>query len=282
MVVRVVTDSGADIPQQIVSDLGITVVPLTVSFGGDSFLDGVDLSAEEFYERLVKEEMMPTTSQPSIGSFVDVYKKIKKSSDQILSIHVSSKLSGTLNSATQAASEEELGESIEFLDSYQASIGLGFAVIAAAKAAKEGASLEGAVAAAKSVLDRTRIFILFHTLKYLEKGGRMGRASALFGSVLQIKPILTLKDGEIVPELKVRTFRKGMLSLQQLVEDCGDLESASILYTTDEEEASSLAGRIGNKFIDDTEPLVIRISPAIGTHGGPGLIGAACVIAKDG
>ena len=174
MVVRVVTDSGADIPQQIVSDLGITVVPLTVSFGGDSFVDQVELvdgaiengdwilsyngsvlsgirqwqgkmidipvmgysendantsdylsegdiptfkiydsSAEEFYERLVKEEMMPTTSQPSIGSFVDVYKKIKKSSDQILSIHVSSKLSGTLNSATQAASEEELGESID-------------------------------------------------------------------------------------------------------------------------------------------------------------------------
>ena len=94
----------------------------------------------------------------------------------------------------------QIGESIEFVDSYQASIGLGFAVIAAAKAAKEGASLEGAVAAAQSVLDRTRIFILFHTLKYLEKGGRMGRASALFGSVLQIKPILTLKDGEIVPE----------------------------------------------------------------------------------
>ena len=167
MAVRIVTDSGSDIPGNLVDDLNISVVPLTVSFGSDSYRDGVDLSADEFYTKLVQEDYMPTTSQPSVGSFVEVYKELRESGDDILSIHVSSKLSGTLNSATQAAAQEDLGSSIELVDSRQASMGVGFSVIAAATAAKNGASLIEARAIAESVLTRTKVLILFETLKYL-------------------------------------------------------------------------------------------------------------------
>lgn len=280
MTVQVVTDSGADIPQQLAADLGIVIVPLIVSFGDESYQDGVELSADQFYQRLIHGDMMPTTSQPSVGSFAEVYKKIRVDSNEILSIHLSSQLSGTLNSATQAGVQENLGESIQFIDSKQASMGLGLSVIAAAKAAKDGASLVEAASVARSVLDRTRIFILFDTLRYLEKGGRIGQASALLGSVLHIKPVITLEDGEIATKAKIRTFRKGIQSLHQLTEECGDLESAAILYTTDPAEARKFAGNISNHFVEDSDPSIIRISPAVGAHGGPGVIGVVCVIAQ--
>jgi DegV family protein with EDD domain len=280
MTVQVVTDSGADIPEQLATDLGIVVVPLTVSFGDESYKDGVELSADQFYQRLLQGNMMPITSQPSVGSFVEAYKNLEGSSNQILSIHLSSKLSGTLNSAIQAGGMEDLGESIQFIDSMQASMGLGFSVIAAAEAAKGGASLAEAAFVARSVLDRTRLFILFDTLEYLQRGGRIGRASALLGSVLQIKPILTLEDGEIATKLRIRTFQKGMQRLQQLTEECGNLEKAAILYTTDPSAARNLADRLNNRFVGDSDPLIVRISPAVGAHGGPGVIGVVCVITE--
>ena len=279
MTVQVVTDSGSDIPKQLADELGIIVVPLTVSFGEESFLDGVELSSDQFYDRLLRSPIMPTTSQPSVGRFVEVYKQASESADQILSIHLSSKLSGTLNSATQAANQETFGGKVQLLDTWQASMGLGFSVIAAAEAVRDGASIDEAAAAAISVLERTHVFILFDTLKYLEKGGRIGKANALLGTVLQIKPILTLEDGEITTKLKTRTFRKGVQNLQQLTEDCGKLERAAILYTTDSSEASLLAGRLDNALVEGASPSIVRISPAVGTHGGPGLVGVVCVTA---
>ncbi|MQF83159.1 DegV family protein, partial [SAR202 cluster bacterium AD-802-E10_MRT_200m] len=154
MTVQIVTDSGADVPKDLIEQLNIEVVPLTVSFGNETFQDGVDISGDEFYYRLTQEEIMPTTSQPSVGSFVEVYKKIKDSSNEILSIHISSKLSGTLNSAQQAVAEEGSESGIRLIDSQAASMGLGFSVLAAAEAAKNGASLEEAAEIAASVLDR--------------------------------------------------------------------------------------------------------------------------------
>lgn len=280
MAVRVVTDSGSDIPEDLVQELGITVVPLTVSFGSTSYRDGVDISGDEFYTRLTLEETMPTTSQPSVGSFVEVYQPIKESGDEILSIHVSSKLSGTLNSATQAAAQEELGPLIELVDSSQASMGVGFSVIAAATAAKNGASLSEARAIAESVLSRTRVLILFETLKYLEKGGRIGKASALLGGILQLKPILTLDDGEIATKSKIRTFKKGIASLLELTKEYGNLQEAAVLYTTDSSDAEALGHQIGSQLPDASQLKVLRISPAVGTHGGPGLVGIICVLAE--
>ena len=279
MVVRIVTDSGADIPEEVCSELGITVVPLTVTFGVDSYRDGVELKSDEFYRRFIEEDAMPTTSQPSVGSFVEAYDALKDSADEVLSIHVSSKLSGTLNSAIQATSQTDLGSKIRLIDSKQVSMGFGFSVIAAAEAANQGASLEQTAAAAQSTLDRTSVFVLFDTLKYLEKGGRMGKASALLGTVLQIKPILTLDDGVIAIKQKIRTFRKGIQSMSQLVDACGSLESAAVLYTTDPSEAVRFADGLKGNLPDGSTPTTVRLSPAIGTHGGPGVLGVVCVSA---
>ncbi len=281
MVVHVVTDSGADIPSEIASDLGIVVVPLTVTFGNESYRDLIDLSPDEFYDRLILGEIHPTTSQPSVGSFVEVYKPMRNSSNQILSIHLSSKLSGTLNSATQAAGQEKLGDAIQLIDSEQASMGLGFSVIAAAEAIINGATIDEAAAAAKSALNRTHVFILFDTLKYLERGGRIGRASALLGGFLQIKPILTLDNWEIATKLNVRTFRKGIENLIRLTQECGPLEKVAVLYSTDQSEATALSSHLESFLVADANPLITRISPAIGTHGGPGLIGVICLAAGD-
>ena len=280
MTVQVVTDSGADIPKDLAEELKIEVVPLTVSFGSETFQDGVDLSGDEFYYRLTQQEIMPTTSQPSVGSFVEIYKKIKDSSAEILSIHLSSKLSGTLDSAKQAAAVENLETGIRLIDSQAASMGLGFSVLAAAEAAKNGASLEDAAVIASSVLDRTHLFILFDTLKFLEKGGRIGKARALMGNILNLKPILTLEDGEIAKKLQARSFRKGIQSLQQLIEDCGPLEELAVLYTTDPQEASNLGESLSHLIVGDKKPMVVRISPAVGAHGGPGVVGVVGVAAK--
>jgi DegV family protein with EDD domain len=279
MVVRIVTDSGADIPEEVCDDLGIIVVPLTVSFGVDTYRDGVDLTSDEFYRRLIDDAAMPTTSQPSVGNFVEVYDGLKGSATEVLSIHVSSKLSGTVNAATQATSQADLGSGIHIFDSKQVSMGFGFSVIAAAEAAKQGASLAEATAAAQSVLDRTSVFVLFDTLKYLEKGGRMGKASALLGTVLQIKPILTLDDGVIAIQQKIRTFRKGIQGMIQLVDGCGSLESAAVLYTTDPSAAVNFADGLKGKLPGGSAPWTVRLSPAIGTHGGPGVLGVVCVSA---
>ena len=279
MVVRIVTDSGADIPEEVCDDLGIIVVPLTVSFGVDTYRDGVDLTSDEFYRRLIDDAAMPTTSQPSVGNFVEVYDGLKGSATEVLSIHVSSKLSGTVNAATQATSQADLGSGIHIFDSKQVSMGFGFSVIAAAEAAKQGASLAEATAAAQSVLDRTSVFVLFDTLKYLEKGGRMGKASALLGTVLQIKPILTLDDGVIAIQQKIRTFRKGIQGMIQLVDGCGSLESAAVLYTTDPSAAVNFADGLKGKLPGGSAPWTVRLSPAIGTHGGPGVLGGVCVSA---
>ena len=244
MTIQVITDSGADIPKQLASHLGIVVVPLRVAFGNESYEDGIDLSEDEFYTRLTQEEILPTTSQPSVGRFSEVYRKAIDLKNLILSIHLSSKLSGTLNSATQAVTESVLGENVKLIDSQQVSMGLGLSVILAAEAVRDGASLDEAAVVARSALDRTSVFVLFDTLKYLEKGGRIGRANALVGSLLQIKPILTLEKGEIATKTKVRTFKKGVQRLQQLIEECGPIERSAVLYTTDNTEANKMASKV--------------------------------------
>ena len=141
-------------------------------------------------------------------------------------------------------------------------------------------SLAEAAAAATSVLDRTQVFVLLNTLDYLEKGGRIGKASALLGSVFQIKPILTVENGEVATKSKARTFKKGLLSLQQFTEECGELERAGILYSTDDTEAKTFAGLLNNSFVKNANPSIIRLSPVIGAHGGPGVVGAVCVTSK--
>ena len=199
MTVKVITDSTADLPPALAEELGITVVPLNVHFGTEVYRDGVEITADEFYRRLVTASRLPTTSQPTPGDFLSAYDEMGQTTDEILSVHVSAKLSGTMNSATQAREEYGGACRIEIIDSLQGSMGLGMLAIAAAEAARRGDSLDDVVTETRAAIPKVGFIGLLDTLEYLEKGGRIGKAQAFMGSLLRIKPLLTIRDGEAHP-----------------------------------------------------------------------------------
>ncbi len=199
MKIKVVTDSSADLSADIVKELGITVVPLYVRFGDEIFRERVTISDDEFYKRLTEGPVHPATIQPGPNDFLEVYQKLAKEADGILSVHISSKLSGTLNSAIQAKNMMTTSIPIEIVDSKTVSAALGLVVIAAVELAGQQKDLQQVVKKTEEMTNNTHILCLLDTLKYLEKGGRIGKAKALLGTVLNIKPLLTLKEGEVVP-----------------------------------------------------------------------------------
>ena len=269
MTVKIVTDSTADLPDELVKEMGITVVPVYVRFGEEVLRDRVDISEDEFYERLTHDPVHPNTTQPTPQDFVDVYQKLSKEADGIVSIHLTSKLSGTCNSALMA--RETVGKEcpIEMVDSETLSMALGLVVIAAAKAAKAGESMDKVVAAAKQAMPKIRLLFLLDTLEYLKKGGRIGKAKALLGSILSVKPVLTIKDGELVPAGQVRTRAKGMNKLFEFVKEVADIQDLAVVYNTTPDEAQALAERIGSVF-DKEKIRMARLGPGLGVHGGPG------------
>ena len=273
MTVKIVTDSTSDIPHNIAESLGITVVPCNITFGTETFKDQVELSTEEFYDRLVRGSQLPVTSQPSPGDFVEVYERVGKDATGIVSIHVSGELSGTLNSAFQAKAQMDLDCSVELVDSQQASCGLGLIAITAAHAARDGASVGEVAEVAKGAVKRAETFLLLDTLEYVERGGRIGKAQALVGSLLRIKPMLILRDG-VVHELgKARTFSKGVAKLQESAREFGPLELISVFYTTDPNIAHEIVNHLQDIVPAGIDPFVTRAGPTIGTHAGPGAVG---------
>jgi DegV family protein with EDD domain len=273
MTVKVVTDSSADLPEELVKALGITVVPLYVRFGDEVYRDRVDISEDEFYKRLTEGSVHPNTTQPSPQDFVDVYQKLS-AADGIVSIHLSAKLSGTCSSALQAKGTVANECSVEVVDSETLSMALGLIVIAAAKAAKDGKSLDEVEAVARETMPKIRLLALLDTLKYLLLGGRIGKAKALLGSILNVKPILTLKDGEVVPAAQVRTRAKGMDKLFEFVENSKDIQDLTVVHSTTPDEAQALAERFGSVF-DKEKIIVSRLGPVLGVHIGP----AALIVA---
>jgi DegV family protein with EDD domain len=268
MTVKIVTDSTADLPDELVKEMGITVVPLYVRFGEEVLRDRVDISEDEFYERLQHDPVHPNTTQPSPQDFVDVYQKLS-AADGIVSIHLSAKLSGTCSSALQAKGMVVKECSVEVVDSETLSMALGLVVIAAAEAAKAGKSLDEVVEAAKQAMPKMHLLFLLDTLKYLLLGGRIGKAKALLGSVLNVKPMLTVKDGELVPAGQARTRAKGMDKLFEFVKEVADIQDLAVVYNTTPDEAQALAERIGSVF-DREKIRIARVGPGLGVHGGPG------------
>lgn len=260
----------------LVQELGITVVPLTVRFGQESYRDGIDMDNDQFFARLEESLTMPATSQPPVGDFLRVYRQMVERGDQVLSIHISSRLSGTYQSALTASQEVGVEGSLRVMDSFTGSMGTGFAVLAAVRAARSGASLKEAAQAAQDTLRRTRTYLMVDTLKYLEMGGRIGKAQALLGSLLQVKPILAVRDGEIVPLKQVRTRPRALEALYSLVEDSGEIEEAAVVYTTTPEEAQELARRLETK-LPRERILVSTCCAVIGAHIGPGAMGVIVV-----
>lgn len=280
MTVAVVTDSTADLPVELAEQHGISVVPLYVHFGDEVFQDGVDIQADEFYARLQVDNTFPSTSAPSPGAFMELYRELAKSHESIISLHLSSKVSATFSSATQAA-EEMKGEGItvEVVDTLQASMALGLVAITVAQAAAEGASLADLVAKANSLSARATFTGLVETLEYLQKGGRIGKAQQLLGSLLRIKPILALVDGEAKGIEKARTRARGIARIKSLVAEAAPLEALCVLHTTDPELAQEIASDL-SQYAPDGKPYVARLGAIVGTYLGPGMLGFGMIRAE--
>ena len=277
MAIKVVTDSTSDLDSAIAEDLGITIVPLNVHFGETVFKDGIDLNTDQFFDKLINGNVFPSTSQPSLGEFVDVYKEISQPGDVIISVHVSSKLSGTINSAQQAANTLSGTVDVRIVDTQQVSMTVGLSAVGAAQAAQEGKSAEECIAIAESVAKRSNFFALFDTLEYLEKGGRIGKARSLIGGLLKIRPILRVEDGEIGQFSKARSRNMGMLKLEQAVRELGKLDDIAIVYSTDGSDAEKLAATVEELLPDGKSPFLTRVGPVIGTHAGPNLVAIAAI-----
>lgn len=270
MAVKVVTDNTADIPSQLAKELDITVIPSYVIFGSTSYRGGVDITEDEFYQRLIHGHVLPTTSQPTPRDFIEVYTRIAREADGILSIHISSKLSGTVNSAEQARKLARLKCPVEIIDTQNVSMGLGLIVIAAARMARDGKGLPEIAGAIRRMVPHTRMLFLFGTLEYLAKGGRIGKASALLGSVLNVKPLLTLKDGEFVPVTQVHSRARGKEKLLEFVKSAKDIEELAVIYSTIQGEAAELASSVSK--ITGARIIIARVGPVLGVHGGPGVL----------
>ncbi|MDP6402396.1 MAG: DegV family protein [SAR202 cluster bacterium] len=274
MAVKVVTDSTSDLHPELAESLGLTVVPLNVHFGTEEYYkDGIDLSADEFYERLVGGTELPKTSQPSVGDFIEVYERLGRDADGILSVHISSKLSGTFNSAVQARAQVDVGCPIEVIDTLQVSMGLGMTAQEAARAAQGGAGLEDVAEAARNAAERCQCIVLFETLEYLEKGGRIGKARALLGTLLRIRPLIIIQEGEVHELGKERTRTRGIARLKDIARGYAPLDEVCVLYSTTLDEAESIAEDLSDLLPDDRKPSIGRFGPVIGTYTGPGVLG---------
>ncbi len=280
MAVAIVTDSTSDLTPRIAEELGITVVPLNVHFGTETYKDGVDLTTEEFYRRLSFSKVLPTTSAPSPGEFAETYEKLARQGKEVLCITISSRLSATYKAALDA--KEMVGGKgcrVEVIDSLLAIGGLGLVVIAAARAAKAGAGMEEVKRVVFDSMRKVELRMAFDTLEYLQRGGRIGRAQAFLGSALKLNPILSLKDGITVGVTRARSRVKALEHLRDFVFTFPELEELAIEDAMTPDEADMLARELSVKFPRERIRW-LKVSPVIGTHVGPRVIGVAVLPAS--
>ena len=276
---KIVTDSAVDLPEEMFVQLGIERMPLLISFGTEVLRSGIDIQAEEFYRRLVaNKDNLPTTSQPSVGEFVELYRRVGQTDKDIISVHVSSGLSGTLNSATQAAKQcPELH--ITLIDTKTLSAAEGFQVVAVAQAIRRGYTVEQIVKRAQEVGDQTEIFFTLDTLYYLQKGGRIGRVQAMAGALLNLKPVITVDKGPgtYITVAKGRSMSKSIaLIADQVYEKMKDRPAwVHVLHTNSPDQAQALHDLILTR-MPKVKLTRGQIVPVLGVHTGPGCVGAVC------
>jgi DegV family protein with EDD domain len=276
-VVRIVTDSTADLTPEQQRAAGITVVPLNVHFGDEVFRDHVDLSSDEFFRRLKASPQLPRTSQPSVGAFEEAYRTLREGGDEIVSVHLSSKVSGTYNSALMAA--QSVGDgAIEVVDSLSTSMALGFMALEGARLARSGKDRKAIAERLKALVPNGRVICVVDTLTYLERGGRIGKARALLGSLLNVKPILQLKDGEVVPLGRARGRPQALSRLVELLERDGKVSQLAIMHGAAQSDAEQLRDRVAPRY-PGLDILLTEIGAVLGTHTGPGVIGFTYLVA---
>lgn len=269
MTVKVLTDTLSDITADLAGKLDITLIPLYVRFGETVYRDRIDITSEDFYRRLVNEPKLPSTTQPSPNDFLEAYKKMAEDTDEILVVTISSKMSGTCQSATQAKEMMKGKVKIEIVDSLYVAMAQGLIAISANNAARKGASLADCVKVARSAQSRVHMIAYFDTLKYLAKGGRIGKATGLVGSLLSVKPILNIRDGEMAPLTRVRSISAGLDYAYNYVAAVKKIEAVAVEHATSTAEADKLVDRLDVLFPKEKIYRSV-ISPVVGTYSGPG------------
>jgi DegV family protein with EDD domain len=272
--VAIVTDSTANLPVDVIKEHNIYVIPQILNWEGNSLLDQIDISTEEFYQRLPQSKDLPKTSQPAPGQFTEHFEKVAEGAESIVAIFVSEYLSGTLQSAHLGA--EAMGDyPIEIVDSRSVSLGLGLLVVAAARYAAEGHDYKEVAAYVRQLVPRLRVMFVVDTLEYLHKGGRIGGAKRLVGSVLSIKPVLHLEDGKIEPLASIRTKNKAIEHMLDVVlEEMRGKKKvhAGVIHARAAEDALYIADRVRSEAAPD-ELLINELTPVIGANVGPGVVG---------
>ncbi len=274
--VAIVTDSTANIPADLLEKYDIQTIPLTVNWAGESLLDNIDITTDAFYSRLQSAKEMPTTSQPSVGQFIEFFTKVSETAETVVGIFISEPLSGTLDSARSAAREVP-DLKIEIVDSRLTAAALALLVLAAARMAEEGKDYQEIAASVREMIPKVRLLFVVDTLEFLHRGGRIGGAQRLIGSVLSIKPILQLTDGEIDSLASVRTKKKAIAHLMKMVAEDTNWRS-TIHYGIMDAQSPDTADKVMNEIQQNSQPaelLRTGISPVIGTHTGPGCVGIA-------
>ena len=271
MTVRIVTDSACDLPHDVCDELGIEVVPLSIRFGTDEYRDRYELTTDEFWTKLKACTELPETAAPSVGAFEETFRRLAKDgADGVVCVNLSSKLSATMQSAQVASKTLDGLCEIAVVDSLSASLGIGMQVLRAAEMARDGASVVDIVQAVEDLRARTHVMFTVDTLEYLKKGGRIGGAQAMLGSVLSIKPVMQTVDGAVAPAGKVRTRSKALRHIIDAIKDV-ELEQLCVLHSMSGDYKEFLA------MVEPIAPpgklLVGTVGPVVGVHTGPGVAG---------
>ena len=275
--VAVVTDSTAYLPQDILTGLPVHILPLQVIWGSDTYRDGIDIKPSEFYQKLSNSDTLPSTSQPSPQVFKDKYQELLDQGYDIISIHISGGISGTVQSALQA--KQLLGkDNIKVIDSRVTGMSLGFNVLNLARAAKDGATLQECIKMSEKMPEMSGAVFAVSSLEFLNRGGRISNASAFVGTALKLKPILWFQDGKIEAKEKIRTLNKAQERLVQLIVEIMENHnhiSLGLVHADAEEKAHEVLQKTIEALGEDrvTETVVTPVSPVVGTHTGPGTIG---------
>jgi DegV family protein with EDD domain len=278
MGIRIVTDSTCDLPAEIINMHRVSIIPMYIITPNGDMQDGIDLTRKEFYERLPGYKPHPTTAAPSPTVFNDTYEKLaREGASEIISIHISRKLSAVMDIANQAA-RETTAIPVTVFDSRQLSLGTGFQVITAVEAAEKGKSVDEIIHILKNQIQRTHVFAALDTLEYLRRSGRMNFALSFLGSLLRIKPFLKMYDGNPTAE-RVRTRDRAIKRLKELLIEATPLEKVGLLYSQSKDRAETLLQDVKH-LLPEGDTLMEEINPVLGVHIGPGVVGFACITKK--
>ncbi len=277
--IAIVTDSTSDLPKEVVEREGIQVVSTYINIGQDSLRDGVDITREEFYRRLPALPESPKTASPAPGEFVTLYDRLLQTASHVVSIHLANQLSGVYAAATVAREQVDPNR-IVTIDTGQVSMGLGWAVLAATKAARESANLEDVLNSTQDALRRVKLYAVLDTLKYLARSGRVDFVRLGLGTLLNIKPLIEVRQGEVEAVGRIRTWSKATAALLEQLIKTTPISTLAILHTNLEDQANEFLGRVRQAIAVPDEVLVVNVTPTIGVHTGPGALGFA-VLKRD-